>query len=183
MAAIFQTTFSNAFSWMKMYNFWVRFHCSFVPKGPIDNIPTLVQIMAWGRPGGKPLSEAMMVSLLTHMCVTWPQWIKKRMNTVIHITMNHAGHTNFHDIQSSWSDNVVVKMLSWHLGYHSTALTQGYHTRSTTRARVLQRATLNECDKVPSKPKLITTAPQWFDKKPVIKVSIQLSSLLLDKYF
>ena len=29
----------------------------FVPKGPINNIPALVQIMAWRRPGDKPLSE------------------------------------------------------------------------------------------------------------------------------
>ena len=34
----------------------------FVPKGPINNIPALVQIMAWRRPGNKPLSEPMMVS-------------------------------------------------------------------------------------------------------------------------
>ena len=26
MAAIVQTTFSNAFSWMKVYKFWLRFH-------------------------------------------------------------------------------------------------------------------------------------------------------------
>ena len=49
----------------------------FVPKGPINNIPALVQIMAWRRPGDKPLSEAMMVSLLTHICVTRPQWVNR----------------------------------------------------------------------------------------------------------
>ena len=43
--------------------------------GPINNIPALVQIMAWRRPGDKPLSEPMMVRLLTHICVTWPQWV------------------------------------------------------------------------------------------------------------
>ena len=32
-----------------------------VIKGPTDNIPTLVQIMAWRRPGDKPLSEQMVV--------------------------------------------------------------------------------------------------------------------------
>ena len=48
----------------------------FVPKGPINNITALVQIMAWCRPGDKPLSEAMMVSLLTHICVTRPPWVK-----------------------------------------------------------------------------------------------------------
>ena len=36
----------------------------FVPKGPINNIPALVQIKAWRRPGDKPLSDPMMVSLL-----------------------------------------------------------------------------------------------------------------------
>ena len=44
----------------------------FVPKGPINNILALAQIMAWGRPGDKPLSEPMTVSLLTHICVTRP---------------------------------------------------------------------------------------------------------------
>ena len=37
----------------------------FVPKGPINNIPALVQIMAWRRTGDKPLSEPMVVNLLT----------------------------------------------------------------------------------------------------------------------
>ena len=31
--------------------------------------------MAWRRPGDKPLSEPMMVSLPTHICVTRPQWV------------------------------------------------------------------------------------------------------------
>ena len=37
-----------------------------VPKGRINNIPALVQIMAWRSPGDKPLSEPMMV--LASMC-------------------------------------------------------------------------------------------------------------------
>ena len=45
----------------------------FVPKGPINNIPALFQIMAWCRPGDKPLSETMMISQLTHICVIRPQ--------------------------------------------------------------------------------------------------------------
>ena len=32
MAAIFQTTFSNAFSWMRMYRFRIRFHWSLFPR-------------------------------------------------------------------------------------------------------------------------------------------------------
>ena len=41
----------------------------FVPKGQISNILVLVQIMAWCWPGDKPLSEPMMASLLTHICI------------------------------------------------------------------------------------------------------------------
>ena len=48
----------------------IRISLRFVPKGSINNIPSLVQIMAWRRSGNKPLSGPMMVSLLTHICVT-----------------------------------------------------------------------------------------------------------------
>ena len=48
---------------------------SFVPMGPINNIPALDQIMAWRRPGDKPLSEPMMMNLLTHICVTRHQQV------------------------------------------------------------------------------------------------------------
>ena len=54
----------------------IKISLKFVPKGPINNIPALVQIMTWHRSGDKPLSEPMMVSLLTHICVTLPQWVK-----------------------------------------------------------------------------------------------------------
>ena len=38
-------------------------------------LAALVRIMAWHRPGDKPLSEPMVVGLLMHICVTWPQWV------------------------------------------------------------------------------------------------------------
>ena len=53
----------------------IKMSLKFVPNGPINNIPALVQIMAWHRPGDKPLSEAMMVNLQRHICVTRPQWV------------------------------------------------------------------------------------------------------------
>ena len=56
MVAISQATFLNAFAWK----------C--VPKGPIDNIPALVQTMAWSRPGNKPISEPNML-LFTDACM------------------------------------------------------------------------------------------------------------------
>ena len=38
----------------------IKVSLKFVPKGPINNIPTLVQIMAWRWTGDKPLTEPMM---------------------------------------------------------------------------------------------------------------------------
>ena len=61
MADIFQTTFLKALYWMKMYKFRLRFHGSLFLGVPA---------------GDKPLSEPMMICLLTHICVTRPQWVK-----------------------------------------------------------------------------------------------------------
>ena len=61
-------------------NVWISLNISltFVPKGPINNTPALVQIMAWRRPGDKPLFEPEMVGLPTHICVTLSQWVNTR---------------------------------------------------------------------------------------------------------
>ena len=69
---IFKCIFVNENVWIP-----IAISLKFVPKGPINNIPALVQIMAWRRPGDKPLSEPVMFSLLTHLCVTRPQWVKR----------------------------------------------------------------------------------------------------------
>ena len=68
---IFKCIFENENEWISP-----KISLKFVPKVRIDNIPALVQIMAWRRAGDKPLSEPVMVSLLTHICVTRLQWVK-----------------------------------------------------------------------------------------------------------
>ena len=67
---IFRCIFLNENEWMLL-----MISLKFVPKVRIENIPTLVSIMAWCRSGDKPLSEPKMVSLLTYICVTRPQWV------------------------------------------------------------------------------------------------------------
>ena len=67
---IFKWIFLNESVWIS-----INFSLEFVPKGQINHIPALVQIMACRRPGDKPLSEPMMASLLTHIYVTRPQWV------------------------------------------------------------------------------------------------------------
>ena len=68
-----------------------------VPKGQIKNIPSMIEIVAWCRPGDKPLSEPMMASSLTHICVTLPQWVEKKAKT------GHFSH----------------KLLKWQTMYHT----------------------------------------------------------------
>ena len=74
---IFKCIFLNENVWIPL-----KTSLAFVPKGPINNIPTLVQVMAWRRPGDKPLSEPMVVNLSTHICVTRPQWVNERSNDI-----------------------------------------------------------------------------------------------------
>ena len=70
---VFKCIFLNGNVWILL-----KISLKYVPKGPNNNIPSSVQVMAWRRPGEKPLSEPNMVSLLTHMCVARPQWVKTR---------------------------------------------------------------------------------------------------------
>ena len=60
-------------------NVWISIKISlkYVPKGPINNILSLLHIMAWRRLGEKPLSGPMMVRSPMHICITRPQWVKR----------------------------------------------------------------------------------------------------------
>ena len=83
----------DIFKWIFLNkNVWISINISlkFVPRGPIHNIPTLVQVMAWRRPGDKPLSEPMMVRLPTHICVTRPQWVKGILENTTHAPSPHV---------------------------------------------------------------------------------------------
>ena len=66
---IFECIFLNENVWIP-----ITISLKFVPKCRINTIPAM--IMAWRRPGDKPLSEPMMVSLPTYICVTRPKWLK-----------------------------------------------------------------------------------------------------------
>ena len=74
-------------------NMWIslKILLKFVPKGPIKNIPTLIQIMAWRR-----LSQPRMVSLQTHICVTRPQWVNLSW-TKIHVCERMNAHIIVYD--------------------------------------------------------------------------------------
>ena len=103
-------------------NVWIPIEISqtFVPKGSINYNPALLQIMAWRRPGDKPLSEPMMVSSLTHICVTRPQWVKLHVSWINFIPAwisNYIPSKVWHEItkyfgadyfsNSVWMKNII----------------------------------------------------------------------------
>ena len=92
-------------------NVWIAIEISlkFVPKGDINNIPALVQIMAWRRLGDKPLSEPMMVRLPTHICVIRPQWVNADSVGC------HYNNFQCHQWWQSWfHDNYVFSVIIQH---------------------------------------------------------------------
>ena len=102
---IFKCIFLNENVWIP-----IKIPMKFVPKGPINNIPALVQIMAWLRSSNKPLSEPRTVSLTTHICVTRPQWVKAwrgrfclRSSSLQHLYRDN-GATGTNTSESSMTD-------------------------------------------------------------------------------
>ena len=89
---IFKYIFLNENAWILL-----KISLKFVRKVRINNILALVQIIAWRRPGNKPLSEPMMVSLLTYICVTRPLWVKQcnKINLLVIYLQSNSAYTRF----------------------------------------------------------------------------------------
>ena len=89
MGAIFQTTFSNAFSWMKMFEFRFKFHWSLFPRVQLTILQHWFRLWLGAvQATSHCLNQSMMVSLQTHICITRPQWFN--VLTVI-IAMSSSG--------------------------------------------------------------------------------------------
>ena len=80
----------------------IKISLKFVPKGPINNIPYWVKMMAWRRPGDKPLSETMTVRLPTHICVTRPQSVNPCLIYFILITIKRLSYNVNCDVPVMW---------------------------------------------------------------------------------
>ena len=100
----------DIFKWIFLNeNLWIpiKISLTFVPQGPITNIPALVQIMACRRPGDKPLFGPMMVRLPMHICVTRPQWVKYEFRKVFSFSkanLHACQHVYFHFLCSQHTD-------------------------------------------------------------------------------
>ena len=137
---IFKCTFLNENARMSLNK-----SLKFVPKFRINNIPALVQIMAWRRSGDKPLSEPMVVSLMTHICVTRPQWVKvnklslnikkthfmiftRKMDGEIDIKIDNEAITETKSSKFLWG--CIDNNLNWkiHINYITGKLSRGIGT-------------------------------------------------------
>ena len=141
---IFKCIFENENEWLSH-----RLSLKFVPKVRINNIPALVQIMAWRWPGDKPLSEPMMLSLLTHICVTRPQWVLMSVHdTWIHVYCEHNPIREGSDeieqsilnVQGQWLWNCTVS-LKWN--YQIYCLILQYHVGIAGKPREVMVLTLS----------------------------------------
>ena len=101
----FKCVFLNEIVW-NLLNISLKF----VPRVRINTIPALVQIMTWRRPGAKPLSEPMVVSLLMHICVTRPQWVNRAADCSYKLHSEFSGNTKvYHDIMLAitWTPDIL----------------------------------------------------------------------------
>ena len=101
----------------------MKISLKFVPSGPINNIPALVQIMAWHWPGYKPLSKAMMVSLLTpwfprgpyfrEKCLFWNMGVPAlEKSLLLNIFDRSPGKVLiFNRCVKTWMINIVLRKL------------------------------------------------------------------------
>ena len=94
----------------------------FVPKVQINNISAMVQ-MAWCRPGDKPSSELMMVSLVMHICVTRPHWVKKawkatcaQLNMFLIVEIWHVHMHEWVSVCVTKTISTIIVSDSWYLG-------------------------------------------------------------------
>ena len=103
------------YGYIPAFYIYIRISLKFVPKGPMNNISTLVQIMAWRLPGDKPLSEPMMVSLLTHICVTRPQWNNGCNYLLLRVCLSFFGSAlEWFSVNLWWSSwSGLIKARPW----------------------------------------------------------------------
>ena len=116
MAAIFKWIFFNENVWIL-----IKISLKFVPKSPINIIPTLVQVMAWHWSGNKPLSEPMMAHNHIYICITWPQWIKQLGHFLCIISFSHVVHYECNILIWTWSNTVdilstMLLLMAWCFG-------------------------------------------------------------------
>ena len=91
----FKSIFLNENIWIS-----INIQMKFLPKGQINNIPVLVQKIAWHWPGDKPLSEPMMISFLMHI---WTSLCLSELMGVCKGLIDKNNQHQFRLVMSCWA--------------------------------------------------------------------------------
>ena len=91
-------------------NVWISIKIS-LKIVSIKNIPALVQIIAWRRPGDKPVSEPIMVRSMTHICITRPQWVLTPTNQQLISNLHQGAFVSNQLLKKIFSEEVHLEIL------------------------------------------------------------------------
>ena len=117
----------------------------FVPKGPINDIPVLVQIMAWRRSSDRPSSEPLMVKLRAWYPAGIASWIA---GTAVLgpclTTATRRCRKNFSQWERSFHWKLRCHWLEFLRQRQIAAVTQGPGTLGTGQVHARHYNTLNQ---------------------------------------
>ena len=111
MANTSQTTLWIAF-FNEIIGISITISLKFVPMGPINNIPALNQIMAWRRPGDKPLFKQMLVIEFTDTCARHSASVYRVVFHAVRILVMHKTEiATFAEMPPSWANHVLINAI------------------------------------------------------------------------
>ena len=88
--AILQTTFSNAISWMKMFEFRLKFHWSLFLKVQLTIFQHWFRLWLDAEQATSHYLNQWWPSSTTHICVTRPQWVNSLWSiTYVRLSCHH----------------------------------------------------------------------------------------------
>ena len=121
MAAAFQTTFSNAFSWMKIASFWWKFHWNLFPRVHLTIFQHWFREWLGACQATSHYLNQWCLILMTHICVTRPQWVNgEKIFLFVFLTFVPRGPTNKWVVIGSGNGLAANKR-------HAIAWTNGVH--------------------------------------------------------
>ena len=85
------------------YCILIEISFKFVSHGPFNTILSLVQIMAWHRSGNKHYLNHWWLNLMTHICITQPQWGKNDS-----VLTQYGKSTKINDFVTYFNLNLVM---------------------------------------------------------------------------
>ena len=101
-------------------------------------------MMVRRRPGDKPLSKPMVVNLLTHICITRPQWVKATArlwpDTVYVQTEPAQG------VSESVNTTVAQTLLKWIITFNNLIGVSKWRLQRNVRSSIITMVCRKSCD-------------------------------------